>query len=101
MGAFAGTLRGRLKEATPCGPFSQRRDRKLEAYEEAKRLSSYSGEDLVPRDHTVIFLDWDDTLFPSTWLQMYQRCCQETGQAIRLQGDPAIRLLASEIEAFL
>ena len=41
----------------------------LAADEETKRVASYSGTDFVERDSTAVFLDWDDTLFPSSWLQ--------------------------------
>ena len=29
-------------------------------------IAAYAGTDLTERDSTVVFLDWDDTLFPST-----------------------------------
>jgi hypothetical protein len=46
-------------------------------------------------------LDWDDTLFPSTWVQKQQRLCRETGQPVRLHQDPSIKVFGVELAAFL
>lgn len=61
------------------------------------RLSNYFGRDLVPRDSCAVFLDWDDTLFPSTWIQIQQR---SRGLHL-LRKDPAIKALCGEIISFL
>ena len=36
------------------------------AFAIAARDAAYAGAALVERDRTVVCLDWDDTLFPST-----------------------------------
>jgi hypothetical protein len=73
-------------------------------YEETLRLCDYSGLDLVARDNTAVFLDWDDTLFPSTWVQRKQRSCRESGTPfLRFHADqtPSLRVLCDEIISFL
>jgi hypothetical protein len=39
------------------------------AFAEAIARSQYNGDVVCTRDRTAFLLDWDDTLFPSTWLK--------------------------------
>jgi hypothetical protein len=64
-------------------------------------LLKYNGPEFVARDSTAVFLDWDDTLFPSTWVQIQQRSCREAGRPCVLRADPATKVLCREIIAFL
>jgi hypothetical protein len=70
-------------------------------YEETVRLCDYSGQELVARDSTALFLDWDDTLFPSTWVQKKQRACKELGKPFLPEENPNMRALADQIISFL
>lgn len=72
----------------------------LDKLKETARVSSFSGP-LVERDKTAVFLDWDDTLFPSTWVQNMQRRCRAAGQPVHLRGMPEMRALCTEITSFL
>jgi hypothetical protein len=74
-----------------------RGDEARRLYDEAALLAKYAGPELVARDSVAIFLDWDDTLFPSTWIQMQQR-----SRGLNLiQHDPAMKALCSAIVSFL
>jgi hypothetical protein len=55
----------------------------------------------VDRDSTAVFLDWDDTLFPSSFIKAEQRRCQAAGQPMSLQTNPKMKVLCSEIVSFL
>jgi hypothetical protein len=89
-----------MKETAAAGPFS-RRVWAHTAYEETKRISTYAGSDLIHRDSTAVFLDWDDTLFPSTWVQNMQRRGQETGKPLNIKSTPKMKVLCSRIVSFL
>ena len=54
------------------------------AYEEAKRTATYAGPESTVRDSTAVFLDWDDTLFPSTWVQNMQHQYQKAGLPVAM-----------------
>ena len=54
------------------------------AYEEAKRTATYAGPEPTVRDSTAVFLDWDDTLFPSTWVQNMQDEYQKAGRPVAM-----------------
>jgi hypothetical protein len=101
VGFFSNLLSfDKLKEASAAGPFS-RRASAHGAYEETKRISNYAGSDLLDRDTTAVFLDWDDTLFPSTYVKDVQRRCSATQQPLDLYNNPKMKVLAREIKSFL
>jgi hypothetical protein len=116
MGAQASTAAGaldRLKDAA-ChrGPASKRArtlgnagERKIiytaRFYDETVRLSNYAGPEFVPRDGTAVFLDWDDTLFPTNWVQIQQRSAKAAGRPCHFHDDPSCKALCSELIAFL
>ena len=54
------------------------------AYEEAKRTATYAGPEPTERDSTAVFLDWDDTLFPTTWVQNMQDKYQKAGRPVAM-----------------
>jgi hypothetical protein len=91
-----GSVIDRLKETAAPGPFSRRA-----LYEETKRIAAYAGMDLTERDSTVVFLDWDDTLFPSTWVQRTQRRCEEAGRPVQLSSHPKMQELCAAIKSLL
>jgi hypothetical protein len=80
----------KLKELAVAGPFTRR-----------AAAWTYAGEDLVDRDSTIVFLDWDDTLFPSTWVQRMQRRMEQEGKTYDLHGHPKMKALGLEIASFL
>jgi hypothetical protein len=70
-------------------------------YDETVRLCNYRGLDLVARDATAVFLDWDDTLFPTTWVQMKQSSCRRTGLPFFPRDLPRFKALCGDIISFL
>jgi hypothetical protein len=73
----------------------------LRFYHETFILCNYRGLDLIARDATAVFLDWDDTLFPTTWVQMKQRSCKEAGKPFQARDSPTVKALCTEIISFL
>jgi hypothetical protein len=88
-------------EGTKCARRPKPADESLRFYKGTVRLCNYSGLDLVARDATAVFLDWDDTLFPTTWVQMKQRSCREAGKPFLARDFPTIKTLCGDIIAFL
>jgi hypothetical protein len=92
-----------VKELHTPGPFSRRASTTID-YKETKRIATYAGPELTARDSTALFIDWDDTLFPSTWVQMMQLRYKKAGQPFDLQSMRKMKEmqeLSSEIKAFL
>jgi hypothetical protein len=85
-------------------PETFKRSRTLESVRNDKsvRIANYSGLDLLERDSTAAFLDWDDTLFPSSWLMTMRDISMKEGKGdLRLELDPEITILYTEIVSFL
>jgi hypothetical protein len=93
--AYPGSSTSKRTWNAPTSPNSRR------FYDESVRLSNYAGRALVARDRTAVFLDWDDTLFPSSWVQVQQRICKEAGRPCLLRDDPTVQLLCKDIITFL
>ena len=92
-----------VKELHTPGPFSRRASTTID-YKETKRIATYAGPELTARDSTALFIDWDDALFPSTWVQMMQLRYKKAGQPFDLQSMRKMKEmqeLSSEIKAFL
>jgi hypothetical protein len=65
-------------------------------YKRAVAGSEYKGDVVCERDRIAFVLDWDDTLFPSTWLKENLKVPRD-----RLRARPAVKAHYRRLLAFL